>query len=106
MARDAGVRIAMGTDAGTPFNRHGENLGELIFLVDCGFSPMEAIEAGTRIAAQVLGWDKELGTIEEGKLADLVLVAGNPLEDMQILLKRESIRRVMKNGKQVGGEFL
>jgi imidazolonepropionase-like amidohydrolase len=106
MARDAGVRIAMGTDAGTPFNRHGENLGELIFMVDCGFSPMEAIEAGTRIAARVLGWEKELGTVEEGKLADLVLIAGNPLEDMQILLKRESIRLVMKNGKQVSGEFL
>ena len=105
MAREAGVRIAMGTDAGTPFNRHGENLGELIFLVDCGFSPMEAIEAGTRIAAQVLGWEKELGTVEEGKLADLVLIAGNPLEDMEILLKRESIRVVMKNGKQVSGEF-
>jgi len=101
MARDAGVRIAMGTDAGTPFNRHGENLGELIFLIDCGFSPMEAIEAATRLAAQVLGWEKELGTVEEGKLADLVLMAGNPLEDMRILLKRESIRLVMKNGKQV-----
>ena len=105
MARDAGVRIAMGTDAGTPFNRHGENLGELIFLMDCGFSPMEAIEAATRLAAQVLGWEKELGTVEEGKLADLVLVAGNPLEDMRILLKRESIRLVMKNGKQISGAF-
>jgi imidazolonepropionase-like amidohydrolase len=106
MARDAGVRIAMGTDAGTPFNRHGKNLGELIFLVDCGFSPMEAIKAGTGIAAQVLGLDRQLGTVEEGKLADLVLVAGNPLEDIRILLKRESIRLVMKNGKQVSGKFL
>ncbi len=105
MAREAGVRIAMGTDAGTPFNRHGENLGELKFLVDCGFAPMEAIEAGTRIAAQVLGLEQELGTVEEGKLADLVLVAGNPLEDIEILLKRESIRLVMKNGKKVSGEF-
>jgi imidazolonepropionase-like amidohydrolase len=105
MARHAGVTIAMGTDAGTPFNRHGENLGELVFLVDCGFSPMEAIEAATRIAARVLGWEKELGTVEEGKLADLVLIAGNPLDDMQILLKRESIRLVMKNGKQVSAEF-
>ncbi len=105
MARHGGVTIAMGTDAGTPFNRHGENLGELVFLVDCGFSPMEAIEAATRIAARVLGWEKELGTVEEGKLADLVLMAGNPLDDMQILLKRESIQLVMKNGKQVSAEF-
>jgi len=105
MARDAGVRIAMGTDAGTPFNIHGDNLSELKFLVDCGFSPMEAIEAGTRIAAQVLGMEKELGTIEEGKLADLVLIEGNPLEDIEILLKRELIRLVMKGGKQISGEF-
>ncbi len=106
MAREAGVRIAMGTDAGTPFNRHGENLHELKFLVDCGFSPMEAIEAGTRIAARVLGLEKELGTIEEGKLADLVLVAANPLDDIEILLKREFIRLVMKGGNQVSGEFI
>jgi len=105
MAREAGVRVAMGTDAGTPFNIHGENLGELKFLVDCGFSPMEAIEAGTRIAAQVLGLEKELGTVEEGKLADLILIEGDPLEDIEILAKRELIRLVMKDGKQVSGEF-
>ena len=106
MAREAGVSIAMGTDAGTPFNRHGDNLNELKFLTDCGFSPMEAIEAGTRIAARVLGMEKELGTIEEGKLADLVLIEGNPLDDIEILLKREFIRLVMKGGKQVSGEFI
>jgi imidazolonepropionase-like amidohydrolase len=105
MARKAGVRIAMGTDAGTPFNRHGDNLGELKFLVDCGFAPMEAIEAATHIAAQVLGVEKELGSVEEGKLADLVLIEGNPLEDIEILLKRKFIRLVMKGGKQVSGEF-
>jgi imidazolonepropionase-like amidohydrolase len=105
MAREAGVSIAMGTDAGTPFNLHGANLGELKFLVDCGFSPMVAIEAGTRIAAQVLGMGKDLGTVEEGKLADLVLFEGNPLENIEILLKREFIRFVMKGGKQVSGVF-
>jgi len=101
MAREAGVRIAMGTDAGTPFNRHGDNLGELKFLVDCGFAPMEAIEAGTRIAAQVLGVEEELGTVEEGKLADLILVDGKLLDNIEILLKRESIRLVMQGGKVV-----
>jgi imidazolonepropionase-like amidohydrolase len=105
MAREAGVSIAMGTDAGTPFNVHGDNLGELKFLVDCGFKPMEAIEAGTRIAAQVLGMEKELGTIEEGKLADLVLIEGDPLEDIEILCKRELIRLVMQDGKHISAEF-
>lgn len=105
MAREMGVSIAMGTDAGTPFNMHGDNLSELKFLVDCGFSPMEAIEAGTCIAARVLGMEKEVGTIEEGKLADLVLIEGNPLDDIDVLLKRELIRLVMKGGKQVSAEF-
>jgi imidazolonepropionase-like amidohydrolase len=105
VARAAGVRIAMGTDAGTPFNIHGDNLRELKLLVDCGFSPLEAIEAGTRIAAQVLGMENRLGTIEEGKLADLVLFEGNPLEDIEILLKRDLIRLVIKGGKKVSGEL-
>jgi imidazolonepropionase-like amidohydrolase len=66
---------------------------------------MDAIEAGTRMAAQVLGMENQLGTIEEGKLADLVLIEGNPLEDIEILLKRELIRLVIKGGKNVNGEF-
>ncbi|MBW1721486.1 MAG: amidohydrolase family protein [Deltaproteobacteria bacterium] len=99
MAREAGVSIAMGTDAGTPFNRHGENLGELERLVEYGFSPMEAIEAGTRVAAGVLGLDDILGTIEEGKLADLIVVEGNPLEDVSILRQREALVHVIKGGK-------
>jgi len=92
MAREAGVEVAMGTDAGTPFNMHGENLGEVKLLVDYGgFSPMEAIEGGTRIAARVLGLENELGTVEEGKLADLVIVEGNPLEDITVLLQPGSV---------------
>jgi imidazolonepropionase-like amidohydrolase len=105
MAHAAGVRIAMGTDAGTPFNMHGENLGELKRLTECGFSPMQALEAGTRIAAQVLGLEQELGTVEEGKRADLILIEGDPLEDIEILCKRELIRLVMQDGKHISGEF-
>ncbi|MFH1292794.1 MAG: amidohydrolase family protein [Pseudomonadota bacterium] len=103
MAREAGVRVAMGTDAGTPFNVHGGNLGELKRMVEVGFSPMEAIRAATQIASQVLGLEKELGTIEEGKLADLVVVEGNPLDDVSILTKKEAIRLVMLGGKFVKG---
>jgi len=105
MAREAGVEVAMGTDAGTPCNMHGENLGEVKLLVDYGgFSPMEAIEGGTRIAARVLGLENELGTVEEGKLADLVIVEGNPLEDITVLLKPESVRLVMQGGRLVKDE--
>jgi imidazolonepropionase-like amidohydrolase len=104
MAREAGVLVAAGTDAGTPFNLHGENLGEIKLLVDYGgFSAMGAIEAGTRIAARVLGLEKELGTVEEGKIADLVLVDGNPLDDIDVLLNQESICLVMQGGKIVKG---
>jgi imidazolonepropionase-like amidohydrolase len=104
MAREAGVAVAAGTDAGTPFNLHGENLGEIKLLVDYGgFSPMGAIEAGTRIAARVLGLEKELGTVEEGKVADLVMVEGNPLDNIDVLLDQESICLVMQGGKIVKG---
>jgi imidazolonepropionase-like amidohydrolase len=106
MAREAGVLVAAGTDAGTPFNLHGENLTEIKLLVDYGgFSPMEAIEAGTRVSARVLGLENELGTVEEGKIADLVLFAGNPLENLDILLDKASIRLVMQGGKIVAGDF-
>jgi imidazolonepropionase-like amidohydrolase len=102
MAHAAGLAVAAGTDAGTPFNRHGENLLEIKLLVDCGgFSPAAAIEAGTRVAAQVLGLERELGTIEEGKLADLVLVAGNPLEEIGRLTDPEAIRLVVQGGRIV-----
>jgi imidazolonepropionase-like amidohydrolase len=102
LARQAGVSIAAGTDAGTPFNRHGENLGEIKLLMDYGgFSAMDAIEAGTGIAARVLGLEKELGTVAESKVADLVMVEGNPLDDIDVLLNPESICLVMQGGKIV-----
>jgi imidazolonepropionase-like amidohydrolase len=101
MAREAGVKIAMGTDAGTPFNMHGENTMELKLFVDQGFSPEEAIQAGTRVAAEVLGMEDELGTIEEGKQADLIVVDGNPLEDISLLLKEERIPLIMQGGNLV-----
>jgi imidazolonepropionase-like amidohydrolase len=101
MAREAGIKVAAGTDAGTPFNMHGQNTMELKLFVDQGFSPGEAIQAGTRIAAQVLGVDEELGTIEEGKQADLIVVDGNPVEDITLLLKAEAIPLIMQGGNLV-----
>jgi imidazolonepropionase-like amidohydrolase len=102
LAREAGVPVAMGTDAGTPFNLHGQNLGELELLVRYGgFTPLEAIEAATRLNAQVLGLAKDFGTVEEGKQADLVLVQGNPLDDVGLLLNPDNVRLVVQGGKIV-----
>ncbi len=101
MAKEKGVLIGMGTDAGTPFNMHGENLGELKLLVEWGLTSAEAMESGTRIAAHVLGLQDDIGTIEEGKLADLVVVEGNPLDNIELLVKRENIHLVMQGGRLV-----
>ncbi len=74
----AGVRIAMGTDSGvTP---HGRNLRELQLMADGGMAPAAVLEATTRSAAELMGVDDDLGTIAEGKLADLVVVAGDPYD--------------------------
>lgn len=102
LAREAGVKVAMGTDAGTPFNLHGHNAGELELMVSMGgFSPDEAIKSATVIAAQVLGLERELGTVEGGKLADLLVVEGNPLEEVGILRREDAIRWILKGGKAV-----
>jgi imidazolonepropionase-like amidohydrolase len=103
MAREAGVMVAAGTDAGTPFNEHGQNVGEMIFLVDQGYSPVDALRAGTSVAARVLGVEKDFGTVEEGKVADLVMVKRNPLDDMKALLT--SVAVVMQGGKVVRNDL-
>lgn len=97
-AHKARVPIAMGTDAGTPFNRHGENLKELELLVRIGLTSMEAIVAATRIASEVLGLEKKIGTLEKGKLADLIVVDGDPLEDICLLQKKNKILAIIKEG--------
>lgn len=96
-AHKAGVKIAMGTDAGVM--PHGVNLRELELMTDIGMTPMEAIIATTKTAAECLGWDEKLGTLEEGKLADVVIVKGNPLENIGSLADNETIQVVIKDGK-------
>jgi imidazolonepropionase-like amidohydrolase len=93
------IPIAMGTDAGTPFNCHGENLKEMELLVKAGLTPMEAIVATTQTASKVLGLEKKIGTIEKGKLADLIVVEGDPLRDIRILQNRNNIVVIMKDGQ-------
>ncbi len=95
---DAGVKIAMGTDTGYG-PKHGDNLQELDVYVRWGMKPMDAIVAGTKNAAEALRWDDRIGTIETGKLADLVVIKGNPLEDISILKDKENILLVIKGGR-------
>ena len=97
-AYESKIRIAMGTDAGTPFNCHGENLKEMELLVKAGMTPMEAIVATTQTASEVLCLEKKIGTLEKGKLADLIVVDGNPLDDISLLQKKEKILAIMKEG--------
>ena len=95
-AVEAGVRIAMGTDSGvTP---HGRNLRELALMADGGMRPAAVLEATTRSAAQLLGVDGERGTIERGKLADLVVVSGDPYDFTDL---GERVESVWKAGRQV-----
>ena len=98
-----GVPIALGTDAGTPFNQHGENAQELERMVALGMTPMEAIMTTTSAAARLLGIDQDIGTIAAGKQADLLFVEGNPLRNIGRLLKREQIAGVMQRGRFVAG---
>ncbi|MBX9403051.1 amidohydrolase family protein [Lysobacter sp. BMK333-48F3] len=90
----AGVKIASGSDAGV--YPHGENARELQLLVQAGLPPMRAIQAATLHAAQMLGIDRETGAVAEGKQADIVAVAGDPVADIG-LLRRVSF--VMKGGQ-------
>ncbi|HEX7065732.1 MAG TPA: amidohydrolase family protein [Bacillales bacterium] len=95
-AYKAGVRIAMGTDAGVM--PHGTNLRELGLMCDIGMSPMEAIVATTKTAAECLGWDDKLGTLEAGKLADVVISSTDPISDVRSLEDTDNIVAVIKNG--------
>jgi imidazolonepropionase-like amidohydrolase len=99
----AGVPIAMGTDAGVPFVRHGDNAIELVLMVEAGLSPMQSIVASTSNAARALGLQDEIGAIEVGKCADLLIVDGDPLAEISVLTKKERIRVVMQNGRVVVG---
>ena len=97
-AYEAGVKIAMGTDSGvTP---HGENLKELDLMTGLGMKPGEVLRATTLTAAELMGLEKELGSIEEGKRADLVVVEGDPY-DFKTLPER--IETVVKDGRRVVG---
>lgn len=92
----AGVRVAAGTDAGTPFNPHGDLVRELALMVEYCMSPMEAIRCATLSAAEALGVERELGSVEVGKVADLIVSDGDPLSRIEDLRRP---RLVMQAGR-------
>ena len=93
-AYPAGVKIAFGTDAGV--SKHGKNADEFELMVKHGMPASAAIQAATMNAATLLGVDKEVGSLEPGKAADLIAVAGDPISD---ITKLKSVRFVMKDGR-------
>ncbi len=89
----AGVKVALGTDAAV--YPHGLNGGEFWSMVELGLTPVQALQAGTINAAELLGWQDRIGSIEGGKLADIVAVSGDPLQDIRVL---QHVSFVMKDG--------
>jgi imidazolonepropionase-like amidohydrolase len=95
-ALEIGVKIVAGTDAGG--HGHPANAGELECLVKSGMTPMQALQAATGWAAECLGQEEELGTLAPGKLADLIVVDGDPLADIEMLRDPRRIALVVKDG--------
>jgi imidazolonepropionase-like amidohydrolase len=104
LARKAGVRIVFGSDflggdsTLTPFGKQGI---EFANLAAAGLTPMEAIQAGTKNASILIKAQDKVGTLEVGKTADIVLVEGNPLEDIGLLADPDNVRVVVQDGKIV-----
>jgi imidazolonepropionase-like amidohydrolase len=95
----AGVRVGVGTDyVGFPVK---QGVRELAVLVEAGMTPMQAIQAATRVNAELLGWQDRIGTVEPGKLADIIAGPGDPLRDISVL---EKISFVMLGGRQISAE--
>ena len=92
-AHQAGVKIAFGTDSGVSY--HGDNSKEFLYMVEGGMAPMAAIQSATRVAAELLGIEDALGTIEVGKTADIIAVKGDPIKDISAL---QDVVFVMKDG--------
>jgi imidazolonepropionase-like amidohydrolase len=97
-AAAAGVRVALGTDC--PVAPHGLNLLELALMSEHGFTPEQALVAGTSSAAELMGLDRELGTLEKGKRADVVIVNGDPFEFRTLA---DRVETVYKDGVRVVG---
>lgn len=101
-ALDAGVKVALGTDAGTNYNHHGRNAEEIVYLVEHDImTPLEAITAATRTASEAIMADSDVGTIEKGKMADFVILNSNPLSNIRVLVDHKNFHDVYKEGNKV-----
>jgi imidazolonepropionase-like amidohydrolase len=94
-----GIRILPGGDYGFAWIPHGTNARDLEYFVDCfGFTQAEALVSTTRLGGEIMGRPNELGRIAEGYLADLLLVDGNPLEDIRVLQDHSRLVAIVKDG--------
>lgn len=98
----AGGRIALGTDAGTPFNLHGDNAMELAYMVEFGMTAVDALIAATSRGHDLMGMDGH-GVVEQGGVADLLLVHGDPTEDITRAADKRFHVAVLRNGEVVAG---
>ena len=96
----AGVKMSFGTDAGVYPN--GDNAKQFAKMVEWGMKPIDAIQAATIHAADLIGWSGKVGAVEPNHYADLIAVSGDPLSNVSVL---ESVRFVMKNGVVVRDDF-
>ena len=104
MILKAGGRLGMGGDYGFAWNPHGDYAKELTFFVKhVGFSPLETITCATKTGAEIMGRGHEFGTVEPGKLADILIVDGDVLADIAILEDRSRFLAVMQGGRDQGG---
>ena len=101
MLIEKGVKISLGSDAGVPYIRQGDNAGELSMFVELGMTPMDAIVAATKTAAEAVRLQNEVGSIEKGKIADIILVDGDPLDNIDILHEEDRIKMVIKAGSVI-----
>lgn len=95
-----GIKVLIGGDYGFAWTPHGTNAKDIEYFVDMvGMTPMEAIQAATRYGGEIMGMGHELGMVREGYLADLLLVDGDPLQNVRILQDKQRIKMIMKDGK-------
>ena len=106
MILKAGGRLGMGGDYGFGWNPHGDYARELSFFVKyVGFTPLEVIRCATRNGAEIMGRGDEFGTLEAGKLADVLVVDGDVLADISLLEDRKRFIAVMQGGIVKAGQF-